>query len=174
MGWVAICLLGNPANTRRSHTQRRRGLSLSTQERSVRAFTLAQDSIKLDVRSGWRNLEQAKLAYEIALNSVELNKRRVREQEVLSEVGRGTTIDLVDAQNDLTSAQNDLTNSLIGHTIARLEFWRDMGILYIKENGSWEEAQEGAQPAESATETVMEASPAAEAPASGAEEAPEN
>jgi len=128
--------------------------ALINQERSIRAFTLAQDSIKLDVRSGWRNLEQAKLAYEIALNSVELNKRRVREQEVLADVGRGTTIDLVDAQNDLTSAQNDLTNSLVAHTIARLEFWRDMGILYIKENGAWEEAHEIGQPDEPETANV--------------------
>ena len=116
--------------------------ALISQERSVRNYTLSQDSVKLDVRSGWRTLERAKLAYEIALNSVELNKRRVREQEVLADVGRGTAIDLVDAQNDLNSAQNGLTNALVAHTIARLEFWRDMGILYIKENGSWEEIPE--------------------------------
>lgn len=113
--------------------------ALINQERSIRDYTLTEDSIKLDVRSGWRNLEQARLAYEIAEVSVELNKRRVREQEVLADVGRGTAINLVDAQNDLTSAQNDLTNTLIAHTIARLEFLRDMGILYIKENGGWEE-----------------------------------
>jgi outer membrane protein TolC len=116
--------------------------ALIDQERSLRSYTLAEDTIKLDVRSGWRQLERAKLAYEIAVNSVELNKRRVREQEVLAEVGRGTAINLVDAQNDLTSAQNDLTNTLIAHTIARLQFWRDMGILYIKKDGRWEEIQE--------------------------------
>ncbi len=116
--------------------------ALIDQERSIRSYTLSEDSIKLDVRSGLRQLEQAKLAYEIAENSVELNRRRMREQEVLAEVGRGTAINLVDAQNDLTSAQNDLTNALIGHTLARLEFWRDMGILYIKENGNWEEIYE--------------------------------
>lgn len=116
--------------------------ALIDQERSVRRFTLSQDTIKLDVRSAWRQLERAKLAYEIAVNSVELSKRRVREQEVLQELGRGTAIDLVDAQNDLTAAQNDLTNTLIAHTIARLAFWRDMGILYIKEDGNWEEISE--------------------------------
>jgi hypothetical protein len=31
----------------------------------------------------------------------------------------------------------------VGHTIARLEFWRDMGILFIKENGQWEEVTDG-------------------------------
>jgi outer membrane protein TolC len=117
--------------------------SLIDQERSVRAYTLAEDTIKLNVRSGRRTLEQAKLEFEIAQKSIELGKRRVREQELLAELGQGTAINLVDAQNDLTSAQNDLTSALISHTIARLEFWRDMGILYIKENGNWEEVKEG-------------------------------
>lgn len=117
--------------------------SLIDQERSARAYSLAEDTIKLNVRSGRRTLEQAKLEFEIAQISVELNKRRVREQELLAGLGRGTAINLVDAQNDLTSAQNALTNALIAHTVARLEFWRDMGILYIKEDGNWEEIEEG-------------------------------
>jgi outer membrane protein TolC len=117
--------------------------ALIDQERSVRAYTLAGDTIKLDVRSGRRTLEQAKLEFEIAEKSLQLGKRRVREQELLAELGQGTAINLVDAQNDLTNAQNSLTNALINHTIARLEFFRDMGILYIKEDGNWEEVKEG-------------------------------
>lgn len=49
----------------------------------------------------------------------------------------------VDAQQDLTRAQNDLTAALVAHNIARLEFWRDMGILYIKDDGQWEEVNDG-------------------------------
>lgn len=148
--------------------------ALIAQERSVRAYTLEEDTIKLDVRSGRRTLEQAKLQFEIAEKSIELGKRRVREQELLAELGKGTAINLVDAQNDLTSAQNSLTSALIAHTIARLEFWRDMGILYIKENGNWEEVKdgpgsaavvEGATVPEKAAEPVaVPADPAATAP----------
>ncbi len=47
--------------------------------------------------------------------------------------------DLVEAQNGLTRAKISLTNALVTHTIARLEFWLDMGILFIKDNGQWEE-----------------------------------
>ena len=32
--------------------------------------------------------------------------------------------------------------ALVAHTIARLQFWRDMGILYVKDNGQWEEVRE--------------------------------
>jgi len=118
--------------------------ALIEQERVARNLSLAEDNIKLDVRERWRSLEQAKRNFEIALKSVELNKRRVEEQDLLAELGRATILDQVDAQNDLTASENDLTAALVRHTIARLEFWRDMGILYIKENGQWEDVVDDA------------------------------
>ena len=60
------------------------------------------------------------------------------EQELLANLGRGSVLDQVDAQNNLTDAENNLTAALVRHTIARLAFWRDMGILYIKSDGQWE------------------------------------
>ena len=32
-----------------------------------------------------------------------------------------------------------LTQAMVSHTVARLQFWRDLGILFIKENGRWED-----------------------------------
>ncbi len=113
--------------------------ALIAYERAQRDLSLAEDSISLDVRSAWRNLESARRNYLIAQKSVELNLRRVEEQELLAELGRGSALDQVDAQNNLTESQNGLTASLISHTLARLQFWLDMGILYIKEDGQWEE-----------------------------------
>jgi len=111
-------------------------------ERSKRDLSLAEDRIMLDVRDSWRNLDQARRAYEIAVKGVELNARRVQEQNLLAELGRATALDQVDAQNDLNTAENALTDALVSHTIARLQFWRDMGILFIKENGQWEEVKD--------------------------------
>jgi outer membrane protein TolC len=102
--------------------------------------------VKLAVRDAWRNLYQAKRAYEIAVKGVDLNARRVEEQDLLAELGRATAQNQVDAQNDLTRAENDLTAALVGHTIARLQFWSDMGILFIKENGQWEEVKDAETP----------------------------
>ena len=45
----------------------------------------------------------------------------------------------MDAQNDLIASKNQRTQALVNHTNARLQFWNDMGILYIKENGQWKE-----------------------------------
>lgn len=108
-------------------------------ERSRRDLDLAVDEVKLDVREAWRALDQARITYEVRRLGVQINSDRVEEQALLAELGQGDALNLVDAQNDLTAAQNELTSALVQHTIARLEFWRDMGILYIKEDGQWEE-----------------------------------
>ncbi len=113
--------------------------ALIAYERAERELTLAEDAISLDVRKSWRNLEAARRNYLISQKSVDLNLRRVEEQELLAELGRGSALDQVDAQNNLTQSQNELTGALISHTLARLQFWLDMGILYIKEDGQWEE-----------------------------------
>jgi outer membrane protein TolC len=80
--------------------------------------------------------------YEIAQKSVVLSTLPCRRAKLLAEFGRATALDLVDAQNDLTRAQNNLTSALISHNIARLEFWKNIGILYIKPNGKWEEIKD--------------------------------
>ena len=108
-------------------------------EQATRQLAQKEDEIKLQVRNDWRNLDQAKRNFESAQLGVELSLHRVEEQELRAEVGRGTARDLVDAQNDLVTQNNLLTQALVAHTIARLQFWNDMGILYIKDNGQWEE-----------------------------------
>jgi outer membrane protein TolC len=113
--------------------------ALITQARSARQLEQTEDQVKLQVRDDWRNLDQAKRSYEIAELGVALSQRRLEEEELRAQVGRGTARDLVDAQNDLIRSKNDRTQALVAHTIARLQFWSDMGILYIKDKGRWEE-----------------------------------
>lgn len=117
--------------------------ALIAQARASRQLTQTEDQIKLQVRDDWRNLDQAKRAYEIAELGVALSRRRLEEEELRAQVGRGTARDLVDAQNDLIRSKNDRTQALVQHTIARLQFWSDMGILYIKDDGKWEEMKHG-------------------------------
>ncbi len=113
--------------------------SLIAQGRATRDLDLAVDNIKLQIADDWRNLDQAKRNYEISEVGVALAARRVEEQELRAELGRGTARDLIDAQDALIASRNDRTSALVGHTIARLRFWRDMGILMIKDNGQWQD-----------------------------------
>src|SRR5216117_1738922 len=102
-----------------------------------------EDQIKLQVRDGWRTLDQAKRNYEINEIGVKLAERRVEEQNLLAELGRAKAQDQVDAQNDLITSKNQQTQALVSHTISRLQFWANMGILYIKDNGQWRELKDG-------------------------------
>ena len=113
-------------------------------ERSKRELDLAQDLVKLDVRDAWRALDQARRDYIISQKGVELNLRRKEEQDLRAELGIGEAIDQVDALNALIESQNNLTEALVGHTIARLTFWQEIGILFIQENGQWEELRDPA------------------------------
>ena len=116
--------------------------SLIQQAQTERARTQLEDEIKLEVRDNWRLLEQARRTFEISETSVRTAERRVEEQNLLSEVGRAVAINQVDAQNALVDSLNQRTQALVGHTIARLRFWNSMGILYVKDNGQWQEGSD--------------------------------
>ncbi len=100
------------------------------------------DRVRLQINDDWRALELAKRNYDIANRGVALAQRRLDEQNLLSEIGQGQALDLVDAQEDLLSAENQRSAALIDHTVARLRLWRDLGILYINKDGSWIEKLE--------------------------------
>jgi outer membrane protein TolC len=116
--------------------------ALIRQEQAARAFAEVKDTIKLQIREDWRALEQTKRSYENSELGVKLAERRVEEQNLLAEVGRGRAQDQVDAQNDLTAAKNQRTQTLVDHTVARLRFWEHMGILFIKEHGKWQDVSD--------------------------------
>jgi len=121
--------------------------ALIAEKQAVRALEQQADEIKLDVRESWRTLDQAKRNFEINQLGVQLTERRVEEQNLLAEVGRANAQNQVDAQNDLIRSKNQITQALVSHTIARLQFWANTGILYIKDNGQWRELKDGdAQP----------------------------
>ncbi|MDA7921596.1 TolC family protein, partial [Verrucomicrobiales bacterium] len=108
-----------------------------TLDRAKRNAEAQEDQVRLQIYDDWRALDQAQLNFEIAEKGVELAIRRLEEQNLLQDLGRGEARDLIDAQNDLLSARNQRTSTVVDHTLARLRLWRDMGILYIKEDGSW-------------------------------------
>lgn len=115
--------------------------ALISRERALRAVAQQQDEIKVAVRDSWRELDSAKRNFEISEIGVNLAERRVEEQTLLAELGRAKAQDQVDAQNDLLSSKNQRTQALVAHTIARLQFWNNIGILYIKDDGQWQEIQ---------------------------------
>jgi len=135
--WTASLGLDLPINRKRERNNYRS--ALIAYDRAQRQHDLFIDQIKLEIQDGWRNLEQRKREFEISEVRVALSESRSEEEILKQDLGLGLALNLVDAQNDLINSQNQRTSALISHTIARLGFWRDMGILFIKENGQWEE-----------------------------------
>ena len=107
-------------------------------EQSKRNLELAYDEVRLEIYDDWRSLDQAQRNFGISELGVNLAERRLEEQELLAELGKGQARDLVDAQQDLTNSLNQRTSAIVDHTLARLGLWQDMGILYINKDGSWE------------------------------------
>jgi outer membrane protein TolC len=108
-------------------------------EVAVRSYESSTDSVKLQVLDAWRSMEEAVRNYDISLTSVQINERRVEEAELRAELGIGNIQDTVDAQNDLINARTALTAAIVDHNVSKLALWRDIGLLYVHDNGQWEE-----------------------------------
>lgn len=111
--------------------------ALITLEQQQRQYDNDEDTIKLEVRQAYRDLEQAAESYRIQKNSLDLAEKRVESTTLLLEAGRLTTRDLLESQDALLEAQNNLTAALIDHAIAKLSFFRDVGILQVRPDGMW-------------------------------------
>lgn len=112
--------------------------ALISVEQRKRGYDQEIETVKLDVRQAYRDLAETAESYRIQKVGLRLAERRVEEQKLLLEYGRGTVRLLLDSEDALVEAQNAVTNALISHTIARLSFYRDVGILQVKPDGMWE------------------------------------
>lgn len=110
---------------------------LISQQKAARDLDLAEEQVKAQIRSDWRDLEVARKQFEISKYNIERSTRWLEEETLKEELGTGTSRDLIDAQQNLINARDALVSALVAHTTARLRLWKDMGILYIRKDGSW-------------------------------------
>jgi outer membrane protein TolC len=113
--------------------------SLIALDQAERAAADLTDNIKLQVRSDWITMQEAKQSYEIQRKSVELAQRRVESTMLLLQAGRAITRDLLEAQTSWHDAENALVTALVNHTNARLALWRDIETLSVNTEGGLEE-----------------------------------
>ena len=102
-----------------------------------RALDLEEENVRQQIRLAWRNLDVARRLYELAEVTVDLCVRRLEQEEAFTEENRGDARNLIDAQQDLIDARDQRMAALVAHTVARLQLWRDMGILTIQKDGRW-------------------------------------
>ncbi len=120
--------------------------SMVTEQRTRRELELAEEEVRSDVRSGWRDLEVARKQYDLARRGLEISTARLEVEEAFNAEGQGTAIDLVDAQRDMNSTRDLIVSTQINHALVRLQLWRDMGVLFIEKDGSWVDVLKNEKP----------------------------
>jgi len=105
------------------------------EQAAARSLSLLVDNIVLDVRQSFRRLEQARESYNIQKRAVALAERRVESTQLLLQAGRATQRDVLESQAALLEAKNALTQALVDHSIAELQFQRNVGTLVVDEEG---------------------------------------
>ena len=108
-------------------------------EQRRREYQEDLDLVELDVRQAYRQLREAAERYETQKNSLELSETRVESTTFLLQAGRVTTRDLLESQDALLAAQNSVTAVLVDYAIAKLSFFRDVGLLEVRPDGMWEQ-----------------------------------
>ena len=99
------------------------------------------DEIKLQVRDSYRNLIRSAESYRIQNIGLELAQKRVEVEKLSLQHGRGTVRLLLDSEDALVEAQNAVLQALVNHRIAKLTFFRDVGILRVRPDGILEQVQ---------------------------------
>ncbi|MBE3070054.1 MAG: TolC family protein, partial [Planctomycetes bacterium] len=113
---------------------------------AARGLENSRDNVILAVRRAFRRLDQARESYQIQQRSLALAERRVESTQLLLQAGRVNQRDVLEAERALLTARNSLTSALVAHTIAGLEFERDVGTLVVDEEGQihgWNLTDEG-------------------------------
>jgi outer membrane protein TolC len=113
--------------------------ALISMERQQRGYIDEAENVKLDVRQAYRGLTEKAESYRIQKIGLELARRRVEEQKLLLEYGRGTIRLLLETEDDLVSTQDNVIGALVEHTITKMSFFRDIGVLQVKPDGMWEQ-----------------------------------
>jgi len=108
-------------------------------QQQQRGYDEEIDQIKLNVRNAYRTLAETADSYRIQKLGLKLAQRRVEVEKLSLQYGRGTVRLLLDSEDALVQAQNDVLGALVDHLIAKLSFFRDVGVLQVRPDGMWEQ-----------------------------------
>jgi outer membrane protein TolC len=112
--------------------------ALITMQQRQRKYNEDIDRIRLEVRQAYRELAETAESYRIQKMGLKLAEKRVEVEKLLLEYGQGTVRRLLESEDALVQVQNAVTSALIDHTITKLSFFQDVGILRVRPDGMWE------------------------------------
>lgn len=110
-------------------------------ERQLRAFALALDNVRDEVRQGLRTLWQKRNDFSIQENAENLARRRVESVTLLLQAGRAQMRDLLEAQSALVTAHNAVIAAMVDYHVARWTLLRDLGTIRTDMEAFWVASQ---------------------------------
>ena len=106
-------------------------------DQAQRALELTLANTERDVRDSLRSLDQLEEQIALAEQQIRQDERAVALTQIRYEAGEIDARDLLESRQSLVDSQNALIQVQLSHFIARLRLYRDLGLLFIDENGSW-------------------------------------
>jgi outer membrane protein TolC len=117
-------------------------ISLDQQHRSWDEFV---DTVRTNVQAELRALQNLELQIQLDMDSISDEKRNVERLEFQLTNGDVSSRDLLESRQQLLTSQNQLITDKATHFVRRLEFFKDLGLLFVGTDGAW---GIGAPPAE--------------------------
>ncbi len=131
---VAVTL-GLPLDrVRERNAYRSAELALARARRGLEEF---EDQLRVSIQSSFRELARRLQSLEIQRQLIEDQTKNLRIAELRFERGELPNRDVVEANQSLLDAQNALIDEQVSYEIARLQLLRDLGILFVGEDGMW-------------------------------------
>jgi outer membrane protein TolC len=113
--------------------------SMIQRDQVQRSYSLLVDSTGLQVRSDLRELKRIAKSIEIAQDGIESEKKGLAIARVRYENGEIGSRDVTETQQNLLTATNGLIQLQVDYVIARLTLLKDLGLLFIDDEGKWQE-----------------------------------
>lgn len=111
--------------------------ALLTLEQSRRTLQEEEDTVKNEVRSGYRNLVAARALYENKVEAFRVAQMRVRAIDLFMQSGRSSMRDILESESALLSARNALVSAVVDWRTSDLSLRSAMGIFRISNDGTW-------------------------------------
>lgn len=108
-------------------------------QRSRRDFIAAEDAVRIDVRTAWRQLAVLEQNFETTRQAVRIAAVQFDNavERQFGPGGGGSQFDLLQALGNLLGSSNDLISTYVNYERARVAIHRDMGVMIVGPEGLW-------------------------------------
>ncbi|MFH5802677.1 TolC family protein [Alienimonas sp. DA493] len=108
-------------------------------QRARRDFIAAEDAVRADVRTAWRQLAVLKQNFETTRQAVRIAAVQFDNavERQFGPGGGGSQFDLLNALSSLLGSSNDLISTYVNYESARVAIHRDMGLMVVGPEGLW-------------------------------------